>query len=584
VLKNIFSSSDNQNSSIGGFRWPTAYQWSQFFKVISKLERNLILALIFVIFVSLGFAGYRFYLVHTETVPGLGGALNEGIVGSPRYLNPVLSPANDADADLTRIIFSSLLKFNSDGGLIPDIAENYNVSSDGKTYDVYLKKNVFWHDGQPLTADDVVFTLKIIQDQNYRSPLRYNWSGVDVQKTDQFALRFILKNAYAPFPYNLTFGILPKHIWQNVSATDFALNERNLKPIGSGPYVFVQLEKNKDGSITSVQLQASKNYYLNGPFIANLNFRFYADEDKALAALKKAEINGLNYISAQNESSLVANPKNSDNILKLSLPRYFALFINQSQNKALADKNVREALARAIDKDKLINDILAGFGQKIDSPIIPGMLGYTNQVKTYPFDPEKAKATLDSAGWKDIDNDGVREKDGVKLQISLVTIPWPELSKTASLLKDFWAAIGVKLDVETKETANLIEENVRPRQYQILLFGELMNVDPDPFAFWHSSQIKDPGQNLSMYENSKVDAILQNARQDLNPETRAQKYQQFSQIIAEDLPAIFLFAPDYLYPISRNINNVNPKFITSPSDRFSQIENWYITTKRAWKK
>jgi len=538
--------------------------------------------------VAIGFAGIRFYLNNTEVIPSVGGTYSEGIIGSPRYLNPVLSPANDADHDLTRVVFSSLLKYDNQGNLIPDLAEKYEVKEQGKVYDFYLKKNAFWHDGKPVTTDDLIFTIQTIQDPSFHSPLRITWGGIEVEKIDDYTVRFKIKNAYAPFPYNATFGILPKHIWQNVSAADFALNEKNLKPIGSGPYAFSQLAKNSDGSIISVALVASKNYYLGGPFIKYLTFKFYADEDKAIAALKKSEIQGINYLSPKNLASLQNTFKNGLNISKLMLPRYFSIFFNQTQNKALGDKSVRTALALATPKQKLVDEVLNGLGEKIDSPLIPGMLGFTDQVKKYDFDLEKAKTTLTSAGWIDSNNDGVREKiekgkEVGRLEFTLITIPWQELAQTAAILQDSWQQIGVKITVETKDTTALIQENIRPRDYQMLIFGELLNIDPDPFAFWHSSQIKDPGQNLSLYDNAQVDAILQNARQDLDPASRAKKYEQFSQIVSDDLPVVFLFDPYYLYPVYSQVKIVDFKILPTPSDRFSQIETWYITTSRTWK-
>jgi len=565
-------------------KWPSFYQWSQFFRVLGKKERNMIFALLFLFFVALGFAGYQFYLKNTEFAPALSGSYSEGIIGSPHYLNPLLSPASgDADMDLAHVIFSSLFKYDGQGNLIPELAERYAIGEEGKFYDVFLRQNAFWHDGRQVTADDVIFTMQIIQNRDYDTPLRLNWLGIETEKIDQYTIRFKIKNAYATFPHNLTFGILPKHIWQNVSPSEFALNERNLKPIGSGPYVFSELEKNKDGQIVSVKLQANSNYYLSGPFIKDLIFKFYPDEDKALAALRKSEIQGISYLSPKNQSGLSAGFKNGLNILQIRMPRYFSLFINQTASKALSDKNVRQALAHAIDKNKLITEIFHGFGQKIDSPILAGMTGYSDQIKIYEFDVEKAKNILQTAGWTDANNDGVREKGEENLELTITTIPWPELAQTANLISDFWKEIGVKTTIETKEATSLIQENIRPRQYQILLFGELLNIDPDLFAFWHSSQKKDPGQNLSLYENAQVDAILQDARQDLDPASRAKKYEQFSQILAEDLAAIFLYAPDYLYPSSSQIKGIDLKILNSPSDRFSQIENWYLTTKRVWK-
>jgi len=504
----------------------------------------------------------------------------------------LLAPANDTDSDLARLIFSGLLKYDNQGNLIPDLAESYTVDQSGKVYEFHLRKNAFWHDGQQVNADDVIFNFQIIQNNSYKSIIPFlwaNWQGVEVEKVDDFTVRFTLKNPYAAFPHNLTFGLLPKHVWQNVPAANFSLYEANKKPIGSGPYVFQKMESTSDGTITSIQLQASKNYYLGGPYIKNLTFKFYYPdgEEKAISALQKKEIQGINYISYGNYSRVQNSIKNKPDILHLQMPRYFALFMNQIQNKALADKNVRVALAQAINKQKIISEALAGFGRKVDSPLLPGMLGYTDQVKTYNFDIEQAKQTLTAAGWVDSNGDGVREKDGQALEISILTLPWEELEKTTNIIKEDLAAVGIKINIQTEDVAS-IKEDIKNRNYQILLFGELLNLDPDPFSFWHSSQIKDPGQNISLYSNPQVDAILQNARQDLNPDSRAKKYQQFSQIICEDLPAIFLYSPDYLYVLPPDIKGVdiaNPdSVLIMISDRFSQIERWFISTKRVWKR
>ena len=512
----------------------------------------------------------------------MGGSYTEGIIGSSRYFNPLLSQTNDADRDLTQVIFSGLLKYDGQGNLLPDLAERYEITDSGKTYTFYLRKNIFWQDGKPLNADDIIFTVQIIQNADFKSPLWSALVGVQTEKVDDYALRFHLTNSFPAFLYVLTFGVLPKHLWQNVSAADFALNEKNLKPIGSGPYIFKKLTKNSDGLIQSVELQANRNYYLGGPFINQLIFKFYPDEQSAIAAWRKGEIEGISYVSAQNGSVFDSQPE-ATAVYDIALPRYFALFINQTENKTLADKNVRLALAYAINKKELIDKVLYGFAQPINSPILPGMLGYSADAKSYDFDQEKAKNILQAAGWIDKNGDGIREKDGKNLEFSLVTSTWSELTQTADLLKDELAAIGVKVDVESKDASTLQQENIKPRQYQTLLFGEILNIDPDPFYFWHSSQMKDPGLNLSLYDNAQVDAILQDARHDSDPASRAKKYQQFSQIIAGDLAAIFLYSPHYLYPLASDVKGVDLQFLALPSNRFSQIEKWYIETKRVWK-
>ncbi|MDD5589647.1 MAG: ABC transporter substrate-binding protein [Candidatus Portnoybacteria bacterium] len=577
-------------------KWPTLYQWSQFFKILGKKESYLFFGFCVLIAVSAVFVGYRIYKGNTEVAPALGGIYREGIIGSPRYLNPVLAQTNDADRDVTRVIFSGLFKYNSKGAFIPDLAESYQIGDSGKTYEVFLRKNAFWHDGQPVTAEDVIYTISIIKDPNYRSPLRANWYGVEVEKIDDFAIRFKLKNPYAAFLSNLTAGILPKHIWQNISFVDFPLSERNLKPIGSGPYFFKKLEKNKDGTIKTLELEAFKDFYLEGPYLSQIVLRFFGNEDDALASWRKGEIQGVSYVSAVNYQAAKNRQNNGVNIYSLSLPRSFSLFFNQEIQKTLSDKNVRLAMAHAIDKNELVRQVLGGFGQPIHSPIPPGMLGYSNDIKIYEFNIDKAKEILESNGWVDKDGDGIREKimekgkDPVKLEFTLTTISWPELVSAADFVKNSWEKIGIKTNVEANDALSVQQENIKSRQYQILLFGEVLNIDPDPFSFWHSSQKKDPGLNIAVYDNSKVDAILQDARQDIDQASRAKKYEEFSKIIVEDLPAIFLYSPSYLYPLSNQIKGIDFKKapenseekIFMPSDRFSEIEKWYIKTKRTW--
>jgi peptide/nickel transport system substrate-binding protein len=395
---------------------------------------------------------------------------------------------------------------------------------------------------------------------------------------------------------NLSVGIIPKHVWQNISFVDFPLSERNLKPIGSGPYFFKKIERNKDGTVKTLELEAFRDFYLDGPYLAQVILKFFENENEALASWRKGEIQGINYVSPENYTTAKNRQNNGVNIYSLSLPRTFSLFLNQELQKGLSDKNVRLALAHAIDKNELVKQVLGGFGQPIHSPIPPGMLGYSNEIKIYEYDVEKAKEILEENGWLDKDEDGILEKvmekgkEPVNLEFTITTISWPELASAAEFVKQSWEKIGIKVNVEANDAVSVQQENIKPRHYQILLFGEVLNIDPDPFSFWHSSQKKDPGLNIALYDNSKIDAILQDARQDIDPASRAKKYEDFSKAVVEDLPAIFLYSPSYLYPLSSQIKGVgfkkapeNPEGkIFMPSDRFSEIERWFMKTKRSW--
>lgn len=529
--------------------------------------------------------GFRAYLNTTVVLPANAGSINVAVTGSPRFVNPVLNQINDTDKDLSALVFSGLLKYGPDGNLTNDLAESYAIGDNGKTYEVVLKENVRWQDGQPLTADDVLFTLQTIQNQDYRSPIRALWQGVEIEKIDARTIRFRLKNVYVSFLNNLTFGILPKHLWGNVAASQFALSELNLKPIGSGPYQFTKLQKDKNGTVKSMEFKAFKEYFAGEPHISKITFYFYPSESDAITAYKKGEADVFSFASAKNFIDLKNKELNEFNLFSVSLPRYFAVFFNQSQNKFLADKNVRQALTLATDKKELIDKAFGGYGQTADSPLLPGMTGYSDQIKSPAFDLAEAQKVLAAAGWQDTDGDGFLEigKNNEKLELTLTTIDWPELAQIAEILKTQWGRIGVKVTLDIKETSKIQNEAIKPRLYQALLFGEVLGEEPDLFHFWHSSQKVESGLNLSLYENSEVDKLLSQALEDLNKDTRAEKYQKAVAQIVKDQPAIFLFNPDYLVLAKKNIQGVELKNLDVTSLRFSQAADWYLKTHRVFK-
>lgn len=520
--------------------------------------------------------GVRYYYDATAEVPASGGQYSEGVVGEIRYINPILSQTNDIDADLVALAFSSLLRTGNQGRLENDLAESYEISEDKLTYTFHIRQDAFWHDGKKLTADDVVYTIKTIQDQSYASPLIANWQGVRAEKVDDYTVNFILKNTYAPFLNNLTFNILPKHLWEQTTSSQFLLSELNFQPVGSGPYRFSSLKKDKNGKIISIELTRNDKHYGDKPKIEDIVFKFYETEEDAISAFNRKEVKGVSYVSPANLQKIVDVEKK--NVHRLNIPRYYAVFFNQTQSQALADKNVRLALAYAVDKDRLVSEVLKGEGRKIDSPITPQLLGYNPDTKIYNFDKEYAKTLLDQALWVDADGDGIREKDGAKLNFGLVANNWTDIATTANLLQGMWKEIGA--DAQIQITDNIKQDYIKTRAYQAILFGEILNYDPDPFSFWHSSQKKDPGLNLSLYDNPNADKLLEDARKETDQNVRAQKYQEFQNLVIEDIPAIFLYSPDYLYIQDNSIQGVEARNIITPSDRFNGAAEWYLRTTR----
>lgn len=537
--------------------------------------------LLLVISTSLiGWVGY-IYVSLTVPIPKSGGEYTEGLVGQPLYINPLLSQTSEADSDLAQLIYSGLFKYDKNGQVVPDLAESVEISEDQRTYTVYLKKDLKWQDGAPLTASDVLFTINILQDQTYKSPLRQNWQGVEISQLDENTVVFGLKNAYTGFMDNLTLGILPKHIWENISPEKFALAEYNLNPIGSGPYEVSTFQKNSSGDILTYKLIANKKYSGKIPYISKLTFNFYPDEEAMTNAYNKKEVMGISSIEPDKIGNLKA--AKSTQLYEIAIPRYFALFFNQTKSSVLADDNVRKALNLSIDRKKIVDEILGGKGTALVSPFLPQMKEYDQEL-SINSDLEQAKKILDEAGWKQ-DGSEIRKKGDNELRFQIITADWPELSKTAEVIKQQLAQIGVAVDIQALAISDLQQNYIRTREYDSLLFGQVISFNPDLYSFWHSSQKRDPGLNLAVFENSDADKLLEDVRKEPNEQTRIEQYKQLQQILLSDKnnPAVFLYSPFYVYPTTTSVKGIDVEKINNPSQRFVDVNEWYVKTSRKFK-
>lgn len=543
-------------------------------------EKALFYFLLFVLIGSIIGWGMLAYYSKTKAIADYGGEYIEGVVGQPIHVNPVISQSNNADEDLAQIIYSSLLKYDGEGNLKNDLAESYEISDDKTLYTFHLKKNIFWHDGEPLKADDVLFTVNLITDPSYRSPIRPNWQGVETNLIDEDTISFKIKNSYVGFLNNLTFGILPKHVWESVSPEKFSLTDLNLEPIGSGPYKYSSFQKDSSGNIISYKLVANPNYFDGKPYLSKITFNFYPDDDAIIAAYNQKEIMGISSLTPQKISQIKL--QQSTFIHKFSVPRYFAVFFNQTKSLSLANDEVRLALDYATSRQEIIENILSGNGKPVYSPILPGMVGYTEKLEKRQFDLDKANKILDDNNWVQ-GEDGFRSKNGNPLQINLVTADWPELAQTAEMLKAQWEKIGVKVSVSALSISDIQQNYIRPREYEALLFGQVLGADPDPYSFWHSSNKKDPGLNLSLFGDSETDKLIEEGRMEFNPEKRASFYKDFQQKLVQEIPAVFLYSPDYVYPVNKKVQGIDIGNLISPARRFADVNHWYIKTKRVWK-
>lgn len=616
---------------------PTIKQLWHMTRLMSGKERLLFKASVFVFVLSFSWFGVALASQYRVQVPAVGGRYVEAVVGTPEYINPLFSSLNDVDMDLARLMYSGLMRVDTKQRIVPDLAVGYTLSEDQTVYTFELRKDVLWHDGEPFTAQDVLFTFDSIQNEQIGSPLRVSFQGVSVTAPDDYTVVFTLSEPFAPFLSSLTVGILPEHVWFDISPERFLLTQKNFQPVGTGPYRFSRLTKNDVGTLSTYEMERFDGYYRQPPFIEEFVFRFYPDYDgdgNAIQALRQETVQALHFVPSDLKPLV---ERKHIMLHTLQLPEYTALFFNQERQPVLKDADVREALAYALDKERILSETLDGEGQIIYSPILPGFPGYLPEIERTPYDLNKANELLD-ANWERIPAQAFREEqkqallddyfsthlatstedvaeaatstipdevavqieaqldaelnpaqtfyrkndDGELLEIKLVTSDAPEYIDAAERIAGFWQELGVKTQLTYIPSRDLSREVLRGRLYDVLLFGVIVGSDPDQYPFWHSSQIDFPGLNLARYANSTVDTLLVEAREATTEEAQIEAYTKFQETLLADRPAIFLYMPTYTYATTDEVNGQELSRIFSPSDRFAGVIHWYIKTKGRW--
>lgn len=576
----------NNNNTISSF-FDALFLKSRSIRITKWLERSIhsfgpaskIIFFALVIVFSLTSLKLLWHIQKTFTVeiPSYGGSFSEGLVGSPRFINPVLA-IGDTDKDLVEIIYSGLLKHSGAEDFEGDLSDSLLVSEDGLVYDFHIRENAVFHDGKPVTSDDVIFTIERILDPVIKSPKRANWEGIAIEKIGEHNIRFILRKPYSMFKEIATIGILPKHIWQNVTSEEFPFSEFNISPIGSGPFKIKSLKRNSGGIPVNIILESNKNYSLGKPLIKSISFKFFSNESDLIKAFDNKEIDSIGNISQISARKIALDNKT----VVSSLPRIFGVFFNQNQAGVFLNKEVREALDILAPRKKMVDEILMGFGSSIDGPT-PSQKYI--QEKTQEELLEESKNLLLDAGWKP-NEEGILEKkkgsDTISLRFSLSTSEVPELKKAAEILKEEWEKLGAQIDIKVFEISDLNQNVIRTRKYDALLFGEVVGSEGDLYPFWHSSQRNDPGLNVALYANITTDKLLEEIRGAGNKEIIKQKREQVVEEIKKDTPAVFLFSPDFVYVPATKIQNISLKPISFPNDRFQDIEKLFIETDRVW--
>ena len=519
----------------------------------------------------------------TVLVPDEGGIYTEGLAGAPQYVNPLLAHYNPVDQDLAALIFSGLTRTDDQGELQPDLASTWTVSPDGLVYLFHLRRDARWSDGEPFDADDVLFTIGLMQDPEFPGvPYLANlWRSVKVEKLDDHTVRFRLGEPLPTFADYTTIGILPEHVLGAVSARDLLTHPFNTQPIGTGPFL---LE-----SISAEQALVAPNpRYIpppgrgdarrEQPFLAGMEFRFYPTYERLITAYQSGDIQGISYIPPY----LFAEAAELDslNLYSARLSGYQIVYLNLKDPEGspfFQDARVRRALLLALDRQTLIDEALNGQGIAANGPIRPWSWAYDSRIPNTEYDPDQAEALLAEANWIDTDGDGIRDKDGRPLQFTLLTGDDPIFTGLAQAMAEQWARHGMVVQVEPMGAS--LSERLRTRDFQAVLVELLLSGDPDPYPLWHQTQIEG-GQNYGGWDNRQASEVLEQARYLTDRSQRKRYYDRFQGLFVDETPALIIAYPTYTYAIDESVRNVQIGPMVSPSDRFRSFPDWYINTRR----
>jgi peptide/nickel transport system substrate-binding protein len=547
---------------------------SEIIKSFSLTEKTIfgLFAIIFVVsaLITLFQVNNKFLI----SIPESGGSITEGVIGTPRFINPVIANSN-VDRDLSSLIYSGLTKINENNEIIPDLAERYEISEDGLIYDFYLREKVKFHNGKIVTADDIVFTILKIQDPAIRSPKISDWENITIEKVSDNQVKFILEQADPNFLEKTNVGILPKHLWQEAPTDAFSLNLYNIEPIGSGPYKINKIKRDNINIPTSYTLSSYNRYALGKPLIDKITFKFAKNETELVEMFNKGDINSISNISPT-AISKITKKETSYKILESNLPRIFGIFINQTESPALSIDSAREALRLATPKNYIVDEFFNGYANIANNPI-PNF----EDGEEFQQDLQSAEQILIDAGWVKNDN-GIytieNDDETFLLSTSISTNDIPELIEIAEKISDDWRKIGVDVSVKVFNSSDLNQNVIRPRNFETLLFGNVIENYDDLYSFWHSSNRNDPGLNITSYANIETDTILENINVDQSQET----LETFITEIKNDIPAVFVYSPKFTYLLNEKINTTNINNISNSEDRFRSVHKWYINTDKVW--
>jgi peptide/nickel transport system substrate-binding protein len=525
------------------------------FSAFNRIERRALILLFVVLLIAIVGRSAVAINENSDYVPVEGGYYREGIVGQPILINPIISD-NPVDQDISSLVYADLSQ----------LINNFDIESEGRVYIVKLKEGLKWDDGKNLTSDDVVFTIKTIQDPEVRSPFYKTWKGIVVERISELQVKFTLPGPYSFFENNLeSLPVIPKHIFGGIPTSNIRLSSYNLEPVSSGPYSFKSFSKKRNGFITEYQFVANDSYNNKGPYIEKFYFKFYEDEIDLLNDFRMRKVDGFGTASLLNDHFYELNKVTVE---EMFFPRYYAVFFNPKTTSILKEKDFRRVLSDSLNRKELIESVFQGKAQEFNT-----LSDFISKEKSQLLSKEEARSVISEL------------KGEKELTLEIVIPEVSFLKETAEFVKEKWEELGIdNISIVSLKSDNFTNAVIRERSYEAVIFGNVLENDLDLFPFWHSSERFYPGLNLSFYSNEDLDTVLENIRTYEDPGKRLEEFSKAAELIKEDYPAAFLYTLPYFYTHHERLFGLDPsRRIINPNDRFDNVADWYVNRARVIK-
>ena len=497
--------------------------------------------------------------------PAYGDILVEGSIGDASNLIPLLA-SDSTSHEIAGLIFNGLIKYDKDIRIVGDLAESWEISKDGLVITFHLRKGVRWHDGRPFTAADVLYTYQVTVDP--KTPTAYAGDFLKVKKAevlDDWTFRATYDKPFAPALMSWSVGILPKHLLAGKDITTSPLGRR---PIGTGPYKFKEWVTGQ-----KIVLVSNPDYFEGRPYIDGYIMRIIPDTATMFLELRA------NGIDRMGLTPLQYTRQTENNLFRENFNKYRYLSFAYTymgynlKNVLFTDKRVRQAIAHAVNRVEMIDGVLLGLGKPATGPYKPGTWAHNPNVRDYPYDPAKAKTLLAEAGWKDLNGDGVLEKDGLPFAFEIITNQGNEIrAKCAEIIQRRLAEVGIKVKIRVVEWAAFVKDFINKRKFDATILGWTIPMEPDLYDVWHSSKTGPEELNFISYKNGEVDALIEKGRETFDQSVRKSCYDRIQEIFAEEQPYLFLYVPDALPIIHARFRGVE----VAPLGIGHNFIKWYV--------